>query len=117
LRSRRLSYWVGSHEIVLQGRAAIVDGQFVALSELERALLGALVARPGALVGRQTLLRQVWRDRPAHPHVVETTVARLRAKLGPAGMAVETVVRRGYRLSSADEAADPTRVGGVDLDG
>jgi len=30
---------------------------------------------------------------------VEVTVARLRQRLGPAGTGVETVVRRGYRLS------------------
>jgi uroporphyrinogen-III synthase len=28
------------------------------------------------------------------------TVARLRAALGPAGKAIETVVKRGYRLAS-----------------
>ena len=33
-------------------------------------------------------------------HVVEVTVGRLRRRLGPAGTHIETVMRRGYRLST-----------------
>jgi uroporphyrinogen-III synthase len=33
-------------------------------------------------------------------HVVEVTVGRLRRRLGSAGTHIETVMRRGYRLST-----------------
>jgi uroporphyrinogen-III synthase len=42
----------------------------------------------------------VWGATESDEHVVEVTVARLRQRLGEAGTGVETVVRRGYRLSA-----------------
>jgi uroporphyrinogen-III synthase len=40
----------------------------------------------------------VWGTPDADEHTVEVTVARLRRRLGPAGKAVQTTTRRGYRL-------------------
>jgi DNA-binding response OmpR family regulator len=40
----------------------------------------------------------VWRDETNDPHLVEVTVARLRRRLGPHGVAVASVHRRGYTL-------------------
>lgn len=86
-------------EVSVQGGAAVVDGDEVRLSERERALLHALVGARGAVVAKRNLLRDVWRDECADEHTVEVTVARLRRRLGPAGDALETVPRRGYRLA------------------
>jgi uroporphyrinogen-III synthase len=100
LAARRHPYQVGGHELVLQGSVALVDGRVVRLTEREGAVLTRLAEQPGATVTRGVLLREVWKDPGVDPHVLETTIARLRAKLGPAGEAIETAVRRGYRLSA-----------------
>jgi uroporphyrinogen-III synthase len=53
------------------------------------------------VVTKPELLRDVWRAADADEHAVEVTVSRLRRRLGPAGRAVRTVPRRGYRLDVA----------------
>lgn len=100
LGRRRRHILIGEHELVLQGAVVLVDGQPVRLTELERGVLTYLARQPGATFGRGELLREVWGDPDADPHVLEATVARLRSKLGSSGDAIETVVRRGYRMSS-----------------
>jgi len=85
----------------VQGRLALIDGRQAAwLTDRERALLAALLARKGAVLSKPELLRRVWRGAETDEHLVEVTVARLRQRLGPASDGIETVVRRGYRVSS-----------------
>lgn len=103
LGDRRRPYQVGRSTLVFQGSVVLVDGRPVRLTDRERAVLVTLAARPGATVSRHSLLRHVWRDPGADPHVLETTVGRLRTKLGPAGSSIQTSVRRGYRLSVAHQ--------------
>ncbi|MEL7156859.1 MAG: uroporphyrinogen-III synthase [Actinomycetota bacterium] len=91
---------IGGHEIHLQGRMAwVAGGEPVTLTGRERQILQVLMARNGAVVPKEDLLRTVWRGTESDPHVVEVTVGRLRRRLGPAGPGIETVIRRGYRLS------------------
>ena len=75
------------------------------LATREVQLLRALAARPGAVVSKGELLGRVWHSGTADPHLVEVTVARLRRRLGPVGIAVATVPRRGYRLAVLDPYA------------
>ncbi|HLH99268.1 MAG TPA: uroporphyrinogen-III synthase [Acidimicrobiales bacterium] len=105
LGAGRRRFVVGGHELVVQGSVAVVDGQLARLTDRERGVLACLARQPGATVGRAALLHEVWNDPKADPHVLEATVARLRSKLGPAGDAIETAVRRGYRLSLPDPPA------------
>ena len=96
---RRRSLTLGGCVVTLQGRMARVDdGEPVWLSDREREVLTVLAARPGVVVSKAALLRQVWADE-TDEHVVEVTVGRLRQRLDHAGPGIETVVRRGYRLS------------------
>jgi uroporphyrinogen-III synthase len=98
-RSRRLR--LGAHDVVLQGRFVVVDeGEAIVLSDRERGVLEALAERPGAVQSKAALLKAVWGGGENDEHVVEVTVGRLRQRLGTAGLAVETVVRRGYRLAA-----------------
>jgi uroporphyrinogen-III synthase len=91
--------------VTLQGRAAYIDGtREVLLSDRERDVLAVLARRPGAVVSKATLVREVWSSSDGDEHVVEVVVGRLRQRLGPAGAGIETVVRRGYRL--CDEAIE-----------
>jgi len=75
------------------------------LATREVQLLRALAERPGAVVSKGELLGRVWHSGTADPHLVEVTVARLRRRLGPVGIAVATVPRRGYRLAVLDPYA------------
>ncbi len=91
---------IGGHQVNLQGRLAAVAGADpVMLTWRERQILEVLLEGDGAVVSKERLLRTVWTGTESDPHVVEVTVGRLRRRLGPAGPGVETVIRRGYRIS------------------
>lgn len=90
-------------ELFLQGTGVVVGGVRIELTDRERGVLRALVRRPGAVVAKQALLREVWGDVDADPHALEVTVGRLRRRLGTAGRSVKTVVRRGYQLATTDD--------------
>lgn len=95
--NRRLVAMAGV-DVVLQGLMAMVGDERVRLNGRERALLDTLAARPGTVVSRPALIRQMWSAAGVDPHAVEVTVARLRPRLGPAGTALVAVPGRGYRL-------------------
>lgn len=85
----------------IQGNVVVIDDREIQLSDREAAVLHALAARVGSVVSKPQLLQRVWQGQESDEHVVEVTVGRLRSRLGEAGVGVETVVRRGYRLSAA----------------
>jgi len=101
LGTRRRRFRLGAVEVVFQGSLAVIDGEPIRLSDRERAVLDALVADVGRTVTRDALHRRVWGDPRADGHALEVVVGRLRGKLGPAGGAIETVMRRGYLLNGA----------------
>ncbi|NYI79888.1 uroporphyrinogen-III synthase [Nocardioides panzhihuensis] len=89
----------GGHQLLLHDDAVILDGAEVKLSPAPAAVLGALVATPGNVVSRPALLAMLPSGTAGSEHAVEMAVARLRAALGT--KAVQTVVKRGYRLAVA----------------
>lgn len=91
-RSRR----VGALEIT--GTVVRCGNQRIALSDVESRLLGALARRPGTVMTKADLLREVWGDASADPHLVEVAIGRLRRRLGEQGTAIAVVPRRGYVL-------------------
>jgi uroporphyrinogen-III synthase len=108
-RRRELRHERG--ELVVQGRAVLVEGSVVHLSPREHAVLARLLRRAGAVVPKDALLRQGWRDAAVDAHAVETTVARLRRRLGPAGEALCAVPGRGYRLAVDEIPPSATEAG------
>ncbi|HMJ78312.1 MAG TPA: uroporphyrinogen-III synthase [Iamia sp.] len=98
LAPRRRVVALAGGAAVFQGTSVEVGTDVVSLSRREAQLLAALVDADGAVVGKDRLARTVW-EPGTDPHVVEVTVARLRRRLGPAGDALQTVPRRGYRLA------------------
>lgn len=84
--------------VELRGSAVVIDGQPTTLAPGELRLLRALVAAGGSVVGKGTLARAAGVASP-DTHAVEAVVTRLRRRLGPAAHLVETVPRRGYRLT------------------
>jgi two-component system phosphate regulon response regulator PhoB len=77
-----------------------VDGEEVTLTPLEMKLLWTLYERRGRVQSRGTLLDDVWDASPENnTRTVDTHIKRLREKLGPAGVYVETVRGVGYRFA------------------
>ncbi len=85
------------NQLLLHGDEVLLDGIDVKLSPAPAAVLQALVANPGNVVSRQALLAMLPSGTAGSEHAVEMAVARLRAALGT--RAVQTVVKRGYRLA------------------
>ncbi|MEV6487631.1 response regulator transcription factor [Actinoplanes sp. NPDC051633] len=79
---------------------ALLDGERLALTPKEFAVLQYLMLRPGHVVSSEELLEHVW-DANADPftQTVRVTVGTLRRKLGEGW--IDTVVGRGYRLREA----------------
>jgi uroporphyrinogen-III synthase len=96
---------VDGRPVAVRGTAVVTPAGRVELATREVQLLRALAERPGAVVSKGELLARVWGPGPGDPHLVEVTVARLRRRLEPVGVAVATVPRRGYRLALLDPHA------------
>ncbi|MFD4241546.1 uroporphyrinogen-III synthase [Streptomyces sp. NPDC058525] len=94
---------VAGHRLEIRGHAALVDEELRPVPPAGMALLRALARRPGWVVARAELLR-VLPGAGRDEHAVETAMARLRVALGAPKM-IQTVVKRGYRLS-LDAVAD-----------
>lgn len=93
----------GGHEIRVLGACVVVDGVPRAMPPTGMALLRTLARHPGRVVSRTDLLAAL-PSRGADTHAVETAMARVRSALG-APDAIQTVVKRGYRLA-VDHVAD-----------
>jgi uroporphyrinogen-III synthase len=91
---------IAGFTVRLQGARVGIEGREVRLTPRERTLLEAMVAAGGAVLSKRTLSQLAWSSAVSE-HTVEVTVNRLRAKLGPAAVALETSNRRGYRLAVA----------------
>ena len=77
---------------------AFVDSQPLSITTTEFKLLCLLTDRNGEVQSRETLLRDVWGYAPTlDTRTVDTTMQRLRAKLGQAAKHIETVRGVGYR--------------------
>jgi uroporphyrinogen-III synthase len=91
---------VGEHHLVAQGRCLHARGLTIEMTMREHALFDVLTRHAGAVVSRETLLRQVW-----HSHedgVLDKTMSRLRRRLAPTGVDIDTVARRGYVMRGTE---------------
>jgi DNA-binding response OmpR family regulator len=89
-------------EVDEESREVRVDGAIVDLTRTEFDLLAALASRPGRVLQRETLLREVWQtDWEGNLRLVEAHMSNLRRKLVTAGLnspEIRTVRGVGYRL-------------------
>ncbi|HEX2074359.1 MAG TPA: response regulator transcription factor [Geodermatophilus sp.] len=89
-------------ELDEDSREVRVDGAVVDLTRTEFDLLAALASRPGRVLQRETLLREVWHtDWEGSVRLVEAHMSNLRRKLQAAGLTspeIRTVRGVGYRL-------------------
>jgi DNA-binding response OmpR family regulator len=90
----------GALEVDIATRTATVAGTPLPLTHLELTLLELLVRRSPAVVDRGAIAHHGWDDdsAPLGSNTIEVHVARLRAKLAGAGVAILTVRGTGYRL-------------------
>ncbi len=92
-------------EVDEDSREVRVDGAVVDLTRTEFDLLAALASRPGRVLQRETLLREVWQtDWEGNLRLVEAHMSNLRRKLQAAGLhspEIRTVRGVGYRLVAA----------------
>lgn len=90
----------------------MLNDEEVVLTALEFKLLTTFMMRKGRVQTREVLLNDVW---SIHAHVmtrtVDTHVKRLREKLGPAGVYIETLRGVGYRFKERPE--DPNMEGSL----
>lgn len=89
---------LGCLEIHPEGGWVRVAGHEVCLTAKEFALLLVLAERAGDFVSPQRLMSEIWPERGHASRTHQVHVRRLRSKLGPAGRAIETRVKLGYRL-------------------
>jgi len=99
LLNTRQALRCGAIELRPAENEALADGQPVKLTPKEFTMLKVFLERPGRMLGREELLNLVWGyDFYADSRVVDTTVAKLRQKLGEAGACIQTVYGAGYKL-------------------
>jgi hypothetical protein len=83
-------------------RQLVIAGRRVDLTKLEFEVFRYLCERPGRVVERSTLLRDVWGyDYAGGSNVIEALVKSLRRKLGDRAATIETVRGVGYRFVPA----------------
>jgi uroporphyrinogen-III synthase len=82
--------------LLVHGRTVTFGGETVTLARGPRAMLGALMSEPGAVLSRERLLDEL--PEAESEHALDMAMSRLRAAL-PDRALVQTVVRRGYRLN------------------
>ncbi len=81
-----------------------VDGEPVRLTRREFELLRYMFENRNRVLSRDRLLERVWGyERVVETRSVDVHVGRLRAKLGPSGKQIETVVGLGYRFIDVEK--------------
>jgi DNA-binding response OmpR family regulator len=108
-RTAALEVRSGAHNQVvpdLDGHGVLRLGAgWVPLPPVEARLTGALLARFGGVVSRESLSRAGWPDGAPGRNALDVHVLRLRRRLSPLGLAIRTVRSRGYLLEATPRQA------------
>lgn len=87
---------------VSRRQLAIRDGGRFNLTKLEFELMSYLSQRPGSVVTRDELLREVWKQPFGGSNVVDVVVRGLRRKLGGNAWVIGTVKGHGYQYNDTE---------------
>ncbi len=88
----KISLMPASHKVFL-------DGQEIALTHKEYALLSFFMANPEQIFSREQLLNRIWGyDFEGTTRTVDTHIKTLRQKLGSEGKHITTLIRSGYKF-------------------
>lgn len=86
------------------------DGQPLKFPRTEFLLLSRLAQNAARIVRAEELWRHAWGDgKPYNAESLHVHIYRLRNKLTPRGMQIETMINVGYRLLPAAEASPAPR--------
>jgi DNA-binding response OmpR family regulator len=89
----------GGHAPVLDDEGVLHNGHsWVALPPVEHRLMAALLDRAGAVVSRDALAKAGWPGGAPGRNALDVHVLRLRRRLAPLGLVIQTVRSRGYLL-------------------
>jgi DNA-binding winged helix-turn-helix (wHTH) protein/tetratricopeptide (TPR) repeat protein len=102
-------YEFGPYRLDLGQRMLTRAGDKVALTPKATHLLSLLVSNAGALVDKDELLKEVWRDTFVEESNLTQNIFLLRRALGderPGARYIETVARRGYRFVASVRVID-----------
>ncbi len=92
----------GEIEVYPEGHSCTVGGRKIRLTKLEFDMLLQFIRNPQRVLTRGNLIDSLWRgDAGTGGRAVDRHMSALRAKLGPSGKLIETVVGVGYRLAAA----------------
>jgi len=89
---------LGALHIDRPARRVEVAGRYVETTRRELDVLLFLVERAGRVQTRDVIVAQVWGEAPESARVVDTTIKRLRKKLGAEAPAIRTVRGVGYTI-------------------
>jgi DNA-binding response OmpR family regulator len=89
---------VGALTVDRAARRVEVAGNEVKLTRREFDVLLYLAQRPGRVQARETVVSNLWGEPASTGRVVDTTVKRIRKKLGPGTPPIKTVRGVGYKL-------------------
>lgn len=101
----------GNLDFARDRREVVVDGRAIELTPLEAQVLGELIDRAPAVVGREDLIERIWRRAHVGSNVVDTVVRTLRKKLGLRRDCIRTVPKAGYRYVGSGTSAEPSPPG------
>ncbi|HZQ26864.1 MAG TPA: helix-turn-helix domain-containing protein [Acidimicrobiales bacterium] len=88
-----------------------MGGRWVALPPVEARLTSALLGRFGAVVSRDNLAGAGWPDGAPGRNALDVHVLRLRRRIAPLGLIIQTVRARGYLLERDVLAGDASTNG------
>jgi two-component system copper resistance phosphate regulon response regulator CusR len=97
---------IANLELDLARRCALRDGQRIALTNRELALLNLLLRRPGEVLPRSLMASQVWgRNFDCDTNLIDVAIRRLRAKIDNRyePKLIHTVRGMGYMLDAPDD--------------
>lgn len=102
-RQSRIDEFSG-FRIDLETGELTLDGVAISLTRKENDLLLLLVRNRGQILSKERILDSVWGfDYDGDPRTVDTTVKRVREKLGKRKELIQTVRGRGYRFLPPEE--------------
>ena len=82
--------------IINQGNKLVsVDGEDISLTKKEYELLVFLITHPNYVHSREDLIKELW-DNTVTVRAIDTTISRLRKKLGEYGSCITTRLGFGY---------------------
>jgi DNA-binding response OmpR family regulator len=105
-RSPRHTLGIGSLELAMDERIALINGVEISLTKIEFELLVYLTENQKKVLSRERILSRVWQTKSdPQTNIVDVYISRLRRKLGgDPQITIQTLRGNGYRLGLLNQA-------------